>query len=582
MTEKRSRRILLIPAYQPPQSFSQYAREISGSVDKLVVVNDGSGEEYEPIFSEIKALGNVDYITYGKNKGKGYALKYAMKHIAAEADDEDIIVTADCDGQHKCEDVRKIFDIVAEHKNSLILGSRNFNERNVPKRSSFGNTFTRRLYRILYGIKLYDTQTGLRGFTVNLAKRYLVVKGNRFEYEMNVLIESQRQGIEMLQVPIQTVYAEKKEERVSHFDTVKDSLRIFGTVALGVEKTPIRTFIAWVIGTVSFGIMCRIWLESVSVVNTLIAFALSAVITAFVNFCFKIPSISQLKAVKIRNLLIGLAKLVLCLGLLLLFGNAIGLPLIWVKAVSDIVVYIAVICLFHPQIEPRKKEGSFFGPLARFVKRIARIFLKEYRCNVLKGSDPCVYVCRHLDMHGPYTTIVWMSFDVHPMVYSVFATQKECYKQYTEYTFSERKGKKKKRFSLKAYILSYAVPAVFRSAEAVPVFRDANVLKTFKASMKYLARGESLIVYPDIDYTGSLEKESEIYEGFLYLGEMYRNKFGKSLRFVPLFIDEKMRTVEPLAATVADSFKDDAASASEYLKKAINGAAATYAERSSE
>ena len=74
--------IVIIPAYEPPREFIDYARGVAGFAGELVVVNDGSGREYDDVFNEIEAIDNVKYITYGENHGKGYALKQAFKYCA--------------------------------------------------------------------------------------------------------------------------------------------------------------------------------------------------------------------------------------------------------------------------------------------------------------------------------------------------------------------------------------------------------------------------------------------------------------------------------------------------------------------
>ena len=180
---KNEKLIVIIPAYEPPKEFVDYAKRVAEFAGVLVVVNDGSGSDYDGIFEEIAAIENVKYITYGENHGKGYALKQAFKYCSEAYDESYACVTADCDGQHDAQDIQRIAKVSLEHPSTLVLGSRDFDLPNVPKRSRFGNTNTRRIFRLLYGIDLTDTQTGLRGFSVKLAQRFLSVKGDRFEYE---------------------------------------------------------------------------------------------------------------------------------------------------------------------------------------------------------------------------------------------------------------------------------------------------------------------------------------------------------------------------------------------------------------
>ena len=116
------------------------------------------------------------------------------------------------------------------------------------------------------------------------------------------------------------------------------------------------------------------------------------------------------------------------------------------------------------------------------------------------------------------------------------------------------------------------VSKLVNSLKCVPVYRkSAGALTTFKTAMNYLQKGESLIVYVDVDYTADAQTTSEIYSGFLALGEMYYRRNGKSLRFVPIYIDDKYRTVNERPYVCVDNFKHSKDVATEYLKQAING-----------
>jgi len=217
----------------------------------------------------------------------------------------------------------------------------------------------------------------------------------------------------------------------------------------------------------------------------------------------------------------------------------------------------------------------------RFVRFFARLFSKEYRVNCLPPKEPCVYVARHLDLRGPITAIKWFDFDFHPMVFSVFFTKRECYRQYADYTFTKRHGKKSGGFNLKAYFASRAVVPLVKGIGAVPVYRDRGTFKTFKAELDCLLKGESVMVYPDIDYTAPADKISDIYEGFIFIGEYYKKKTGKSLSFVPIYINDEKLTVYEGTPVTADDFASDKERVATYLKAAINGRALTREDASS-
>ena len=223
-----------------------------------------------------------------------------------------------------------------------------------------------------------------------------------------------------------------------------------------------------------------------------------------------------------------------------------------------------------------KENGNrFYGPFISLARGTAGMFMTKYKSLVLAPEEPTVYVCRHLNMHGPITSIIKLGFHVHPMVLSCFLDKEQCYRQYAEFTFTEKRGKRTKRHNWKAYAASRVVPSVMRSLGAIPVYRGAgaNSLHTMRESIACLKKHESVIVYPDIDYTAGYETESELYEGFLLLGQLYKRNTGKSLRFVPLYIDEKEGMIRECHPVTVDDFKAEHERAYAYIKAAINGKA---------
>ncbi len=224
--------VAVIPAYEPPHSFIDYAAELLKSIPHLVVINDGSGEKYEEIFEELKKKEGCFVIDYADNRGKGYALCRGLEYCKNNFNEQNVFVTADCDGQHLVCDLLKVAESAFYQPNALHLGSRDFDEPSVPKRSRRGNLITRRLFGFLYGINLQDTQTGLRAFSYGLLDKLLQVKGDRFEYEMNMLIRMQKACVPMIETPITTVYEPKPDdvEKISHFRTFQDSVRVMGVL----------------------------------------------------------------------------------------------------------------------------------------------------------------------------------------------------------------------------------------------------------------------------------------------------------------------------------------------------------------
>lgn len=215
-------RIALIPAYEPDENLVEFIQKIKNLGLQVVVVNDGSSEDKNYLFYEIKKDAIV--LTHPHNLGKGRALKTGMCYIREHFTQNSVIVTADADGQHRIEDVKTVSEMAEKNRGCMILGSRSM-AGDVPLRSRLGNTLTRWVYRIVTGVKVYDTQTGLRAFDSSMIEKFSMVSGERYEYEMNILLMCTRNKIPIKEVQIETVYI--NDNASSHFNAVKDSWKVY-------------------------------------------------------------------------------------------------------------------------------------------------------------------------------------------------------------------------------------------------------------------------------------------------------------------------------------------------------------------
>lgn len=212
--------IILIPAYEPDSKLLKLLREINNKYP-VVVVNDGSNKAYKDIFNEVKKYAHL--LSYDKNMGKGYALKTGLNYIE-DTYDNYIVVTMDVDGQHTLKDALRLCDYVKEHKDTLALGKRYFT-KNTPIRSRIGNYITRKVFKLVTKNKIYDTQTGLRAFSNELIDYMINIPGNRYEYEMNVLLNLKKDNIKHTEIPIETIYLDHNKS--SHFNSLTDSYKVY-------------------------------------------------------------------------------------------------------------------------------------------------------------------------------------------------------------------------------------------------------------------------------------------------------------------------------------------------------------------
>lgn len=214
-------RYLVIPAYEPDEKLITLLHALpKDAAFKVILVNDGSSAKYDKIFKDAAAFATI--LKHPCNMGKGRALKTAFSYIQ-KTKEKGTIVTADADGQHTPADILHVCYVCEQHPDTFVTGIRHFTG-NVPARSRLGNTLTKYIFRLATGCSLLDTQCGLRAFSTSMLPFLCQVKGERYEYEMNVLLEgAKRFPIE--KVPIATVYIEGNSS--SHFHPVRDGLRIY-------------------------------------------------------------------------------------------------------------------------------------------------------------------------------------------------------------------------------------------------------------------------------------------------------------------------------------------------------------------
>ena len=191
----------------------------------IILVNDGSKPENLHYFEDAAAQHpEIHLLHHEVNKGKGAALKNAFRWFLENRPDGFGVITVDGDNQHHPADTRACCEQMLE-SGHVVLGCRDFNQADVPARSSFGNKTTSAIFKIFVGMTISDTQTGLRAIPRKVLKILVDVYGDRFEYETNMLLAFKNNGIRFDEVKIRTVYIE--ENKSSHFRVIRDSWRIY-------------------------------------------------------------------------------------------------------------------------------------------------------------------------------------------------------------------------------------------------------------------------------------------------------------------------------------------------------------------
>lgn len=331
---------LVVPAYNPDEKlFLDFLDKAVEEFSNIIVINDGSNVNCDSIFSKIESqYPVVKILKHSVNLGKGRALKTAFNTYLNEYPDCIGIVQADCDGQHCIEDVIACANSLKENQNCLILGARNFDEKDVPKKSKYGNKLTRWIFKLFIGITIKDTQTGLRAIGNELLKQFISTFGERYEYETNILIDCKTNNIEIKEVPIKTIYIEKNQ--TSKFNPIKDSLMIYKLFA----KYIFSSLSAFVIDIILFSLFIKLFTNINLDYKTkiLLATVSARIISSLYNFKINAKMVfkNMTKSSYIKYAILVLIQMFVSAFGVTYLSRRIGIDLTGIKIFVDMVIFM--------------------------------------------------------------------------------------------------------------------------------------------------------------------------------------------------------------------------------------------------
>ncbi len=339
--------IVILPAYEPPETFLTFTKDLLAASEhvQLIVVDDGSGEAYASRFREVGAQARVTLLSHRKNRGKGHALKSAFRYAAKHFPADTTYVCADCDGQHTVRDVLRVAQEGQRHPDALTLGCRSFSGDGIPLRSSLGNRITAALFTFLFGLRVRDTQTGLRAFGQRLLPLFIGIKGGGFEYEMRTLILCPLHHISVRCIDIETVYKKETEgcERISHFSPIADSLKILAVLFSSVAKYALASLVSTAVDMTAFYLLLGVFFSDVGRGYTLLlctvgARLLSSGVHFLLNFKYVFKATSWTSLWKYYTVWLG--RLAISYTLTLLISRLVSAPLpltLW-KTLADVLL----------------------------------------------------------------------------------------------------------------------------------------------------------------------------------------------------------------------------------------------------
>lgn len=335
---------IVIPSLEPDERLMILLQDLQkAQISPVILIDDGSSPEYKHYFDEAQNQYGCTVLRHHVNMGKGRALKTAFNYCLNTYPQMIGCVTADSDGQHSPECIKKCMNALQENPGKLILGCRDFDAQGVPDRSRMGNKITRKVCKLLCGVSVTDTQTGLRAIPKEFMRYLLNVSGERFEFETNMLLET-KDRIRIIEVPVETIY-DSKDNHQSHFNPVKDSIRIYRLFGREFGKFLLTSVSSCVIDFALFAMFCTAFRGMQDSWYIILATALARMISATYNYLmnYKVvfKSKAGLKHSALRYVALAVAQMFMSAGGVTLLVSVVPVSVkeVYVKIPVDTILF---------------------------------------------------------------------------------------------------------------------------------------------------------------------------------------------------------------------------------------------------
>lgn len=338
--------VVVIPSLEPTEALNSYVEQlVLCGFENIVIINDGSDSCFDEIFERLNEIKQCTVLQHEKNCGKGCALKTGYQYVKKHLPMCKAVVTADSDGQHAVEDVCKMAAEIMKNPYTMLLGIRDFKQKNTPLKSRVGNGLTSTMFFCLHGKWLPDTQTGLRAFGSQMIETMINVPGERYEYEMQVISNSVTERIPMHAIPIETIYEDGNKG--THYQAIKDSVRIakvlFGMLGRFVVSSAVSAVVDLLLAWCFMDVL-RVFIPSNDFIRILLAVVLARVVSMVVNYCINRNYVfRESKSVKVsgtKYVLLCILNMFLSAFITYLISTMMGVDEKVVKVFGDAVLFI--------------------------------------------------------------------------------------------------------------------------------------------------------------------------------------------------------------------------------------------------
>ncbi len=188
-----------IPCHNEAQFIADIVTEAKAHVGQVVVVDDGSTDNT----AQIAESAGASVVRHAANEGPGLAYQRCLE--AARAQDADVLVTLDGDGQHDPRELPRLLEPLLAAEADLVIGSRFLGEYEIPRYRKFGIDVITWLYNLGASVQVTDSQSCYRGYSRRALDSLLVTEAG-FGFSVEVLEQAREKGLVIREVPVSCIY----------------------------------------------------------------------------------------------------------------------------------------------------------------------------------------------------------------------------------------------------------------------------------------------------------------------------------------------------------------------------------------
>ena len=329
----------VIPVYDPDEDFLDAVWAIlKKGFHRVIIVDDGSAPDKRGYFEKVGKDERCVVLRHSAHLGRGRALKTAFNYFVENCGEDVGVVTADGDNNYGVEDIWRCAEELVRKPECLVLGIRDFDFSGMPKLNALGNKITAWVFKYICGIKVSDAQTGLRGIPTEFVKRLLTVSGERFDFETNMLLESDVEDIPISEFEVKEYRGGAKR---TYYNPTLDSIKVYKTILTYLFSSTAATVVDILAFAVLNAMMNEVEPKQRLLVATIIARVISSALSFAVNRRLVFKAKDDVRDTGLRYFALSAAKLALSYGGIYLLSGKLHLAATPAKIITDALLGIA-------------------------------------------------------------------------------------------------------------------------------------------------------------------------------------------------------------------------------------------------